>query len=681
MGVHRGGAGARSLLLRDAEREVPSASELAWILLVPCALVALAAVVLLAQPLGDVLVRPSDDPLWPPTWWAARGGPEPLEQARYLLAVGAVPLFAGLVLAGAGRAPRLSPLVVRAGVLAGQLLLAGFVALAVLGQRGDVFVGRPLPPVFGDVTLAVAAALTAVAVLALRRPAVGAWAARVARETPARRRAAFAVATVFAAVWLLEAVTTDRLGEDIGLMNWALTDVFAMLNGRTPLVDYHLLYATLLPYPSALVLAVFGETALVFTTFMTLLSLLSLLAVFAILRRVARSSLLALGLFAPFVALGDVDNTMIMPAQWPMRYGGAYVLAWLTLRHLDGRRPRRAWLLFLAGALIALDNTDFGVAALIATVAAVACVRPPLSRGAAWALARDLAGGVAGAVALVCAGTLLRAGELPDPALLTEWPRIFSSLGLLSLAMPTAGLHLAIYATCAGALVAAAVRLRDGAERDDDALLTSMLAWAGVFGLLAGSYYVGRSDDLKLVSLFSAWAFALVLLTVVCVRALAARGWRSPTVAELLVLFGFAVAVCTVANVSPPWTQVSRLTSATPEPTYRETAKQFVSEWTQRGEAVVITLPEGFRIARELGLRNVSPYVISTAIVTRGQLQNVIDAAKREGVHDVFVPATTVALVGEAQTAPEQVEMLAAAGWRPQATLEPPGMIALSDRP
>ena len=41
-------------------------------------------------------------------------------------------------------------------------------------------------------------------------------------------------------------------------MTWTLNDAFAVLDGRTPLVDYHLIYAKLLPYPAALVLLAFG---------------------------------------------------------------------------------------------------------------------------------------------------------------------------------------------------------------------------------------------------------------------------------------------------------------------------------------------------------------------------------------------------------------------------------------
>jgi hypothetical protein len=636
-------------------------AELAWVALIPCALAGLAAILVLGPPLGHALFKRPAEGLWPPTWWEAKGRAEPVKQARYLLAVLAPLLLAAFVLVAARRPPRLRPRAIRAIVRTSQAALLAFLALAVLGQRNVVLPGRHLPAVFGLGTLVVAAALVALALLALRRPRAADWLARLARETRARRGAALAVAAVLAALWLLEAVTTDRLVEDMGQMNWALTDVFAVLDGRTPLVDYHLVYAKLLPYPAALVLTTFGTTAFVYTTFMTVLDVLALLAVYALLRRVARSSLLALGLFVPFVALSDVGHTLIMPAMWPMRYGGTYLLAWLTARHLDGARPRRAWVLFVLAGLVTLDDLEFGLAALLASAAALLCARPPRSARDLTRLAGSVAAGVLAAIAAVCALTLVRAGTLPRPGVLLEWPRIFSSLGWFSLPMPTAGLHLAIYATFVAALLAAVVRLARGAR---DALLTSMLAWSGVFGLLAGAYYVGRSDDIKLYSLFSAWGLALALLTIACVRALAARGWRAPTLAELLVLLGFALAICTVVRMPAPNEQLARLTQSQPPPGYRPATERFVARHTRRGEKVAILLPESFRIAYELGLTNVSPYVMSSAIVTRAQLRTLIDAIRREHVREIFAPMPGYILLTDGTMAPEQLQVLLGAGFQ-----------------
>ena len=55
-------------------------AELAWAALLPCALIAVAAILLLGPALGHALFRPSADALWPPTWWEAQGQPEPVER-------------------------------------------------------------------------------------------------------------------------------------------------------------------------------------------------------------------------------------------------------------------------------------------------------------------------------------------------------------------------------------------------------------------------------------------------------------------------------------------------------------------------------------------------------------------------------------------------------------------------
>jgi hypothetical protein len=632
--------------------------ELAWVALLPCALAGLIAILALGPPLGHLLFpAPGANGLWPPGWEESQGHPEPVKQARYLLAVLAPLLLAGLVLRGTRRAPALRPATIRIATWTGQALAGAFVALALLGQYDALPGQRHLPHLFGPATLAAAAALVLIALAAPRRDAVVQRLRRLARETPARRAAGVSIAALVAALWLIEGVTTERLVEDVGSMDWTLDDAYAVLNGSTPLVDFHLLYAKLLPYPAALVLTAFGRTTFVYTLFMALLGVLALLAVYAVFRRLAGGrSLPALGLFVPFVALSDVGHTMTLNAMWPMRYGGAYLMAWLTVRHVEARAPRRAWVLFLVGGLVAINDLEFGIAALAGSVVALLAARPPASLRAAAPLARDLAAGLLGAVALVTLPTLARAGAPPSPSVLLEWPRIFSRLGWFSLPMPLASLHLAIYATFVAALVVAAVRVARGAA---GTLLTAVLAWSGVFGLLAGSYYVGRSDDVKLASMLSAWAFALVPLTLVAGRALAARGWRRPAPAEALVLLGFALAVCSIAHVPSPPQQIRRLTQWVPAPVYHPAAVRFVRAHTHRGERVVILLPMSFRIAEELGLRNVAPYGTEEALVTRWQLEYVIDAAHRAHAHKIFLK--------EGRISPAQIEAFALAGFRARA--------------
>jgi hypothetical protein len=664
---------------RADEPRALTPGELAWVALIPCALATLVVLLVLGPPLGHALFKPGSDALWPPSWWEARGRPEPVKHTRYLIAAAGPALLAAVVLIGARRDLRLRPRTIRAATVASYAVIAAVFVLSVLGQDEVLIVGRqqlPKQPIFTVLTYAVAALLVGAALLALRRTGLARRVVRLARETPALRVACLAIALVFAGLWLLETVTTDRLVEDHGQMNWTLNDAFAVLNGRTPLVDYHLIYGKLAPYPAALVLSVFGKTALVYTLLLAICNLATLLAVYALLRRVSRSSLYALALFVPFVALGDIRHTMINAGMWPMRYGTAYVVAWLTARHIDGARGGRdshPWPIFLVGGLGAINSMEFGAGAIIASVLALLCARPPRAWRDAWPLARECATGVLGAVALVAGYTLARSGELPSVSLLMEWPRIFTNLGWFSLPIPGLALHLPVYATFVAAIGVAAVRLARG---DDDRLLTSMLMWSGAFALIAGSYYVGRAEDFKLIAMFSAWGLTLALLAIVCVRALAARGWRSPSFGELLVLFGLALGVCAISQMPPTRAEVRRLTQDLPPPTYRAAAEAFVKAHTQPGEKVVILMPEGHRIADSLGLDNVSPFGIVNAIVSESQMRALIDTIRREGVTEIFMPSATTNLAGEGNSSPEQLQLLESLGY-PVREEEPPGFVEL----
>jgi len=661
-------------------------AELAWIAVAPCTALAVAAIVLLGPPLGHLLFAPGSDALWPAGWWGTTGHAEPTKHARYLVAVLAPIVLAAVVLVGSRRGAALPPRIVRALTLTSQAAVVACVVALLLHQNVRYNVGQPAPPVFGLVSAVVAAALVLTGILALRRHTVAARVAELVRETPARRAGALAIAVVLTAIWLLKVLMTDDLTGDLAGLNlpFTMNDASAVLNGRTPLVDYHAIYAKLLPYPTALVFAAFGSTIFIFTLWMAILDLLALLAVYAVFRLVTRSSLLALALFAPFLATTDLGDARIsagaispltFPAMWPMRYGGAYLMAWLTARQLAGHRPRQLWVLFFVGGLVAIDNLEFGVGALLATLVALLCTRPPRSARAALKLAGQFAAGVLGAIAIVCLLTLARTGRLPDPGLVVEWPRIFTKLGWFSMPLPAMGLHLVFYATFAAAIGAAAVRL---ARRADDALLTGMLAWSGVFGLLAGGYFVGRPDTYKIDGMLSAWCFALALLTVLVIRTLTAQSWRRLTAPQLLVLFGFGLAVCSLPRISLPQNQIARLTKPLPPPTYEAAVRAFVKPRTHPGEAVALLVPMGHRIAQDLRLRNVSPYAFMNAVVTQAQMRTLVDTLRREHVRRVYTAEPHSGLRQEGDTAVEQLTWLAYVGYRRTATRS--GVVELTRR-
>jgi hypothetical protein len=251
--------------------------------------------------------------------------------------------------------------------------------------------------------------------------------------------------------------------------------------------------------------------------------------------------------------------------------------------------------------------------------------------------------------------TLVRSGSLPNFALALEFAKLFGVAGWGMVPMPKLGFHLVVYATFAGALAAATVR---AVARDEDVVLTGLLAFSGVFGLGVGAYYAGRSHPEVLINLFSAWMLALVLLVVLAVRALAVRASRRPAVAEVAVLALFGLAICSIAQTPTPWGQIQRLRHETRVPLLgHNPTERFIARYTRRGERVLLLTPVGHRYAVDLGLDNVSPYASIESIPTLNELDDAIRAL--QAAHG------TKAFVWYPDTPQPALRRLAQAGLRP----------------
>ncbi len=633
--------GARSDERAVAARTLAPA-EIAWLAVLPCAALATAAIMLLGPPLGHAAFeRSGADRFWPRTVVA----PEPVEHARFVIALLVVPLLVATVAAGIRLRLRLRPRTARSLVAFAQVCTLLFLGLMLLAQH-DVLLRANVPPatpthIFSARTIVAAVVLATVIWLALARRDVLVRLSRLPRETPGRRVGCAVVVLLLVAAWLSAAFNTEHtigLAEAHHLIPWDMSETFAVLDGRTPLVDFHSQYAQLLPYVAAGALRAMGATVGAWTATMIVLSGLGLLAVFAVLRRVAGGSLPALALFVPFLAgsafliFGRLSPVEIF-ALWPMRYGGPYLLAWLTARHLDGETPHRRRLLLGVGGLVALNNLEFGAPACAGALAACAYIDPPCSRRAALRLLIDAALGLLAAVGVVTMIALWHGGALPRFGLLLEFPRIYGIDGWVLEPMPAAGLHIVLYVTFVAAIVVATVR---AVRREDRDVLTGMLVWSGVFGLGAGSYYVGRSDALNLISLFSAWCLSLVLLAVVVIRNAADTG-RRPSPAAFAVLLGCCLVASGVFQLPRPWAELERLQRTT-DATYAQLpAVRLVKLTTRPGEKVVILIPLGHRIAFDAGVIDVAPYTGIQSMPTVGQLETTLDVARRERVRQVYV--------------------------------------------
>ncbi len=661
-----------------------SAADATWLAAVPAAVLAVAAIVLLGPPLGGSLLSAPPVRFFPGALAGVR--PEPTEQARYLIALTAPLLLTGLALLLWRRPPQrlaaAAPALARAVELAAVAILVGcFVAQRLQDAQRDA--GSGVGPIvyFTLPTVAAAAVIAGAIALAVRSAAVrAAWARWTGGPDTRGRRLGAAlvalVAIVAIVVTLLPALNTDgSLAHEyeavIYHLQFTYDESVAVLDGRSPLGDFATQYSALWPYALAGGMSLLGASVAVFTGLLAALTGLTLLALYDVLRRVARSSLAALLLFLPLLAtcalrlhgpavarFSLVDYFGVLP----LRYAGPFLLAWLVARQLDGARPRSAWPLFLAAGVVVLNNTDFGLAALGATVAALLWTHRRPDSPSARRLALEAGGGLAGALALVSALLLARTGSLPQLGLLVRYARIFVVDGFAMLPMePVIGFSTVIYLTHVAAIGVATTR---AVRRAPDRLMTGLLAWSGVFGLGAGSYYVGHSLSEVLIYTFPCWALTISLLTVLTVRALA-TGARRPSPAQLACLFAFGLLVCSLAQTSPPWEQVRRIAQSGPPVFAQPIGEPFVAQNSQRGEAVLVMSALGHRIALDLGLRDVERFTGPRSVFTVEQLDESLAALRAAGGTKIFVllveayPGLTEALERDYQLRARSAEGMA----------------------
>jgi hypothetical protein len=623
--------------------------EMAWLLSVPCALLTAAAMALLGGLLGDVLIPGNDGVDIVPEWRVAIFL-KPAQEARYFIAVAAPLLFAIPILAK--RRPRLTPRTVRALIDASQATGAAFVAVCVWAQHRQVFESRPhsFTEEFSNRTLLVAAGFATAVLL-------------VIKSTRARRHVATAlndqrlvvavivvgVAILATAIWVVAGVNFDGTvryvaGGTLDNLQAPVDEVFAVLDGRTPFVNFIPLYGWLWPYLTALVMSVFGTTFTVFSLTTCTITLLSLLAVFAVVRRVTGSVLGALLLYLPFLATSlfyieppsvNRYGPVLLYPLFPLRYAGPYLLVWLVARHLDGARPRWRWLLFGAGGLVVLNNTDFGIPAFGATVAALVWSAASPRAAAVARVLRDALAGLFAAYALVSIMTLLRAGSLVHLGSLFFFARLLGASGFSDLPTPTLGVHVVIYLTYAAAIGTATVR---AVRRDPGRLLTGLLVWSGIFGLGVGAYYMSRTNPEALVMMFSAWTLALVFLTIAVIQELVRGSRRRLTIADCVVVFGMSVAACSLAQMPVPWAQIKRLEArgapvGVASPALRRT---LVAYGGGKPEAILGGIPD--RVAYEAGIVDVSPYIGMVSIFTVQQFDETLCALHAAGGQLLVLP-------------------------------------------
>ena len=644
-------------------RRVPAA-DLAWLGAIAGGLLLVGATAWLAPALAELYPSP-DRVLFDP--WKPLVNPEPREVVRAMLVLGLPFVIAAVVAAlGAPHAPRrsLDPLIVSA-----QAAGVGLLAWAVVGQDHVA----PLIPAdyFDRLLLSVPVVVAGVVIglaltLVILRPRAG-WPASLERLAEAARERpwlALAAAVLATAVWLLPAIDTDGTLASHGLLAPSqipthAEDYFAVVNERTPLVDYIAQYANLLPLALGPVLEALDSSIASFTIAMCVLSGIGLLAIYGVFREVTGGAWIALGLYLPFLALSLFpwdDQGSIREfngnyfALFPDRLFGPFLLAWLCALSIRRRIP--IWGLYGFAGLVLWNNAEFGIGAVLALTLALIMGRDPSDPlgGRLRTIALEGVAGLAAATAFVCIVVLLRTGELPDPSLLTYFNRLFlrDSYGLVP--MPTLGLHWALYATYAAALVIASVRY---VREEPDRTLTAMLAFAGAFGLVSGMYYVGRSSQFQLMILFGVWAFCLALLAWTAIGVLRSTRTDRDRLRRVLVpatvaLVGFGVMIAATVRAPAPWLQLDRLAEGGEDAYDTPEAESFIESRTDPGDRIfLIGTPLDHRLADRAGVVNVSPLNGHISLLSPAEAGRSLDLLEAEGGDQVFEAVTGPAPINQ----------------------------------
>jgi hypothetical protein len=654
--------GVRTQATAHAEARALTAEQTAWLALLPALTLAIALIALLAPPLGHLL------PETPYTYWPSLQGalrPKPTELARFGLAIVAALTFAAVLPAAVRHAPRLQAERARALVLVAQLTGVALLAVCWFAQHTVEPYDTADPEYFTWPAVVVSVAFAALATAVLAQPRTIAR-VRVALAGARWPRACLAAAVLVTIAWLLPSILTDAnvvFANHVSAAHAQFTydEAMSVLDGRSPLVDMAT-YGSLVPYLIAVPLAAFGGSLAGFTVLMIALSSAAFVAIYALLRRLTRHGLAALALYIPFLATSlflvrgnSVERFTFANyfGMFPVRYAGPYILAWLTVRQLDGARPRSPIALFGVAGLVMLNNTDFGLAALAATIGAVLCGQPPRDRRSLLSFAGRITAGLAIALALVSVLTLARAGTLPHLGRVFAYARLFGLSGYENLPTPLLGFHLVILATYVAALATASVQI---VRRDASPALTGMLAWCGLFGLGTGGYFVYRSHPDTLIATFSIWSLTLAVLLIAHVRGTLRIGSSRPSPAALALLIGVGLTICSLRQFPFPWTQVERIARTSNVRLLEwESATRFVAQNAPRGTTAAILTPLGHRIGYETGVRNVMGYAGMTQMPTVEQLQETIDALRAAGGRSIFL--------GE-QHPPEVPAALERAGFR-----------------
>jgi hypothetical protein len=427
----------------------------------------------------------------------------------------------------------------------------------------------------------------------------------------------------------------------------------AVLNGRTPLVDFFAQYQNVLTLVLAPLFKLTGLGPTVFTAAMSGLALLGLGFLFSVLGRVCGNRWGALALFVPMVAMAfysetgnqDVYRThaFIYYAVGPLRYFGPCFLAWVAARYLTRPCPIRLMSAAALSLLVALNNLDFGVPAVVG-VLACAIMFPPAFAGGQF---RRIVGAVAlfAVTALATLGVYglfirLWAGQWPMLGQLVVYQRAFALIGFYMIPMPEMGLHWIVYLTIIAAVLIPVFETfssDSAAIADNRRLINGCLVYSGFAAFGPLTYYAGRSHPRVLEAAFLWWIFILAQLVNRAWHEWRGSAHQPRKLRDLLLplpvvaTFGMFLLVSSTLGETPdPIDHLSRLTKTYPETSSVESAQaplvRLIGKYLSPGSTGMIVHQDAHWLAMRAGINNVFPFAHDGSLLLKEQL-NVVMAA------------------------------------------------------
>jgi hypothetical protein len=430
----------------------------------------------------------------------------------------------------------------------------------------------------------------------------------------------------------------------------------AVLNGRTPLLNFFSQYQNLQSFVAAPVFKVFGFGVGTFTAVMCCFTLTAFALQFSALARICRSKWTALVLFVPLVAVafyaeesnntsGYLANCFNYYAVGPIRYFGTCLMAWFAVWYLEKPSVSRLIVAAPISTLAAINNLDFGVPAAAGTLGCILLFPPRFGRAN---LAKRITGAAAlyvitstATLGLYCLSVRLLVGAWPLLSQLTVYQKTFALLGFFMLPMPKMGLHWIIYLTSISAIVIAIYETYSSNHdeiADNRRVINGSLAYSGIASFGPMAYFVGRSNPYVLEATFLVWAYVVAQLL--------HRSWhqwneasRHPRAAAASFLtpipvvgvLGLYVLIASnILEVPNPKVQIFRLAARFPQAEAPDAAlTKLIRKYVGAGDKTVIAYRDAHWLALQAGVTNVYPFSHIQSLILKDQLNPVMAVLNR----------------------------------------------------